>query len=247
MQIIIMTSNKGERSLPGFYHQWAKYFTPAYPYTGLVCGFDEPYDIRTPKEFKFYSIGKQEDYPADKWSDAFIRVLDNVADDVFMLLLDDYWLLRKTDTTGLRMMYDYMYQFENVIKFDVTTERLFAEGGGKYLFGYNTYNTLGHLDLIKSNHGSPYHMSLWGGLWRRDLLQRFIVPGETAQQIELNGTHRLAQVGDELLVLGSRQAPMRHGNIIQGGKINDDVMVGLPALTETDRQAINEAYPGWNI
>lgn len=247
MQIIVMTSDRSAHALNGFFQQWKRYFAPAYDYTGLVCGFTEPYNIKTPKQFKFYSIGRWADYPAYRWSDALMNVLDNAAEDVFLLLLDDYWITRQTDTVGLKMMYDYMYQFQNVIKFDVTSERLFAEGGGKYLFGYNTYNTLGHLDLIKSNHGSPYHLSLWGGFWRRDLLRRFIIPGETAQQIELNGTHRLAQAGDELLVLGSRQSPLKHANVIQGGRINDDVMVGFPALTETDRQAINENYPGWHL
>lgn len=238
MQIIVMTSDKGQLALTGFFAQWRKYFKPQYNYTGLVCGFTEPYDIRTPHQFKFYSIGEFADYPASRWSDALINVLDNAADDVFLLMLDDYWLTRPVDTTGLKMMFDYMYQFENVIKFDVTSERLFAEGGGKYLYGYNTYNTLGYLDLIKSNHQSPYHLSLWGGLWRRDLLRRFIIPGETAQQIELNGTHRLAQVGDELLVLGSRQSPLKHANVIQGGQINHDAMVGIPALSEVDREEL---------
>lgn len=234
MQIIVMTSDKGSHTLPAFIHLWRKYFQPKYSYNLLICGYTDP-DLG-----HFYQIGRQEDYPANRWSDSLLKVLDNAADDVFMLLLDDYWLVRETDTHAVKMCYDYMHQFQYVLKFDLTTERLFADGGGRYLFGYHTYNTLGYLDLIKSQPASPYHMSLWGGLWRRDLLRKVLVPGETAQQIELNGTTRLAQFGDDVLVLGTRQAPMKHANVVQGGKWNQDAMVGLPALAPPDLEALKE-------
>lgn len=236
MQIIIMTSDKGSHCLPGFAYLWRKYFQPQYEHNLLVCGYTDPR-----LSFNFYQIGKQKDYPVNRWSDALIKVLDNVADDIFMLMLDDYWLVRETDTHAVKMCYDYMSQFQYVLKFDLTTERLFAEGGGRYLFGYHTYNTLGYLDLIKSQPGSPYHMSLWGGLWRRDLLRKVLVPGETAQQIELSGTTRLAQFGDDMLVLGTRQAPVKHANVVQGGQWNQDTMVGLPALVSADTEALKEA------
>lgn len=241
MQVIVMTSDNQYEHLPAYCHLFDKYYGLSQVHT-TFCGFSP---IKTLKEYywlyaDFYSIGRFDDYPPHKWSDALIRVLDEVAEDVFMLMLGDYWLVRPTDTFAVRMMYDYMGQFNYVLKFDLTTERLFADGGGKYLFGYNTYDTLGYLDLIKSSFGSPYHLSLWGGLWRRDLLREFIIPDETAQQIELNGTHRLAQRGDEVLVLGTRQAPMKHANVIQGGRLNMDAMVGLPALTEADREGLKQ-------
>lgn len=236
MQTLVITSDKGSHCLPAFAHQWRKYFQPSYDAPVLVCGYTNP----NLPYFDFYSIGNQDDYPAQRWSDALIKVLNNVADEVFLLLLDDYLLTRQVDTCALKMMYDYMGQFRYVIKFDVTTDRLFADGGGKYLFGYHTYDTLGYLDLIKSDHGSPYHMSLWGGLWRRDLLKKVLVFGETAQQIELNGTNRLSQYGDELLVLGTRQAPVKHANIIQRGEFNQDAMTGLPSLTQADLAELKE-------
>jgi hypothetical protein len=239
MQVIVMTSDNQYHCLNAYCHLFEKYYGMSQVHT-VFCGFSLlPKRLQYP-EYEFYSIGKYEDYPPDKWSDALIKVLDNVADDVFMLMLGDYWLVRPTDTYAIKMMHDYMGQFKYVLKFDLTTERLFADGGGKYLFGYNSYDTLGYLDLIKSSFGSPYHLSLWGGLWRRDLLREFIIPDETAQQIELNGTHRLAQKGDDVLVLGTRQAPMRHANVIQGGRWNQDAMVGLPALTENDREHLKE-------
>lgn len=239
IQTIVMTSDKQLHCLPAYCHLFEKYLGLDRVET-VICGYSPPpFQLPYP-EPEFYSIGKFEDYPAYRWSDALIHVLDNVADDVFMLMLDDYYLTRPADTKALRMMYDYMHQFQNVIKFDVTTDRLFADGGGKYLYGYNTYDTLGYLDLVKSDHGSAYHLSLWGGLWRRELLRRFLIPGETAQQIELNGTGRLAQAGDEILVLGTRQGPLKHANVIQAGDWNRDTMTGLSALKACDLQELRE-------
>ncbi len=228
-----MTSNGKEKILQGFDQQFNKYWDrESNQYLTLsVCGFVAPKIIM---EMGFYSIGNFADYPPGKWADAFLKVLDNVADEVFLLLLDDYWLLRQVDVAALKMMYDYMHQFKNVLKFDVAYDRLGAWGADLH------YDTLGYLDLVKSNHQSQYHMSLWGGLWRRDLMRQIIIPGETAQQIELNGTGRLAQYGDDMLVLGTRQAPLLHANVIQNGVWNQDARVGLPALKDVDRQKLRE-------
>lgn len=236
MQVIVMTSDNQYNLIPGYCYLWHKYFGLSNVET-VFCGFTP---TTTPDLTSFYSIGNFDDYPPHHWSDALIKVLDNIADDVFMLTLSDYWLTRYSDTFAVKMCYDYLRQFKYVLKMDLTTDRLYAEGGSKYLFGYNTYDTLGYLDLIKSSPGSPYHLSLWGGFWRRDLLRKVLVPGETAQQIELNGTSRLSQFGDEMLVLGTRQSPLRHANVIQGGKWNQDAMVGLPSLKDNDRRELEE-------
>ncbi len=237
MQVIVMTSDNQYQHLPAYCHLFDKYYGMSKVNT-VFCGFSPLPELLYP-EYRFYSIGNFDNYPPNRWSDALIKVLDDVADEVFMLMLGDYWLVRPTDTYAVQMMYDYMHQFKYVAKFDLTTDRLYSDPGF-YLYGYNTYDTLGYLDLIKSKPSTSYHLSLWGGLWRRNLLRDVLIHGETAQQIELNGTHRLSQKGDDVLVLGTRQAPMRHANVIQGGEWNKDVMVGLPAMTEGDRQELRK-------
>jgi len=219
-QIIVMTSDVSQdRVLPGFLWSIDKHW-PSHPEITVV-GFSRPSGpattLYTPKRAKFHSLGSFSEYPAHRWSDAMMLTLDTVTEETFLLLLDDYWLTRPVDGAGVDIMFAYMEQFRNVLKFDVARDRLYADPGG-YVYDFNTYNHAGHLDLIKSKPGTPYHMSLWGGIWRRDLMREFLVPGETAQQIELNGTARVSQAGDSVLILGSRQGPLLHGNILQGGK-----------------------------
>lgn len=235
MQVIVTTSDASLRVLPGFAHLFNLFWSQEQPV--LICGFTEP-SFSLPGNFSFYSIGAFKDYPINRWSDAIYKMLDEVAEDRFVLLLDDYWLIRKVDLEGVRIAYDYLGQFQNVLKFDLCRERLWNDPGG-YTHEANTYDHAGHLDLIKSRPNSPYHMSLWGGLWRRDLLRVILRPGETAQETEIRGTTRLSMLGDDLLVLGSRQAPVLHGNILMsrnqghaafadtGWQINPGVLEGM--------------------
>lgn len=242
-QIIVMTSDKSQNLvLPGFAYLFNKYWSHEQPVT--ICGFTNP-KIGLPKNFIFESIGEFKEFPANRWSDAFKRVLDNIAEEHFLLLLDDYWLVRDVDIRGMKILFDYAKQFKNVIKMDVTRDRLYADPG-KYSYDFNTYGSAGHLDLIQSDTGKPYHMSLWGGIWSRENLYRVLIPGETAQQIELEGTPRLSSFGNELLVLGTRQGPLIHGNILQSSKnypvySDGGWAIAPPVLSEMREQGILNA------
>lgn len=246
MQILVLTSDNYYHCLNPFIYQWNKYFwwSAAKPDSvrQIICGFTIPEGIQA-AGWEFYSIGRYEDYPADRWSDALIKVLDTMADEQFILMLEDYWLCRPADQLGIRMLYDYAGQFKNVLKIDLTADRLYVDGGGRYLYGYNTYNTVGYLDLIKSPPGSQYQMSLWGGIWNRDVMRRFLIPGERAQEVELRGTSRVNEAGDTVLVLGTRQSPVLHGNVYQSGRQGPVYHDGGWQIGEADLAELREK--GW--
>lgn len=237
IQVIVMYSDKLMWLIPAFIKSWKSYAGPAYRLT--FCGFSPltNYNIHGSK-VENYIIGKQEDYPPNRWTDAFLKVLDNVADKTFIFMLEDYLLVRDIDDIAISHLYDYAADREYVLKIDLTHDRLWSGGGTRYLWGYNTYGHCGHCDLIRSYVGTDYQMSLWGGIFNRETLKRFVIPGETPQQLELNGTARVNNVGDSVLVLGTRQSPLKHTNIVQGGGLNHHETVGLPALDESDRNYV---------
>ena len=207
MQVIVMTSDKYMWACRPFMHLWDKYFTPDISRNNYICGFTPP-AFELSKKFKFYSIGKFADYPFERWSDALIKVLDNIAEEVFMLMLEDFWLTRQADTKAVKILYDYMRQFKYTAKIDLCGDRLYA-------FGVDlTYGTVAYLDLVKSMPGSPYHLSLMGGLWNRELLKKVIIPGESPHDVEMAGTVRLSHT--EALILGTRQWPLRHTLAFRG-------------------------------
>lgn len=207
LQTIVMTSDKYIWACRPFMWLWGKYFTPDISRNNVICGFTPP-TFELSKKFSFYSIGRFSDYPFEKWSDALINVLDNVADEVFMLLLEDYWLTRQADTKAIKILYDYARQFKYTVKVDLCGDRLYAFGADL------NYGTVSYLDLVKSMPGSPYHMSLMGGLWNRDLLKKVLIPGESPHDIEMAGTVRLSHT--EGLVIGTRQWPLRHTLAFRG-------------------------------
>jgi hypothetical protein len=131
-------------------------------------------------------------------------------------MLDDQWIIREVNTWAVTNLFMYANDHPNVLKIDLATDRLYANAGQAYLYGANTYDRVSYLDLIRSDRHSPYHMSLWGGIWSVDNLLGVLVPGETAQEIETEGTTRLSE-REDLLVLGTRQAPCLHTNILRGG------------------------------
>ena len=101
MQVIVMTSDNYYHCLMPFTYLWHKFFTNYVPaelcepfdFDFVFCGFSEPdVDLKAFDDWRFHSIGAYSDYPADCWSDALLRVLDDVAEDRFILMLEDYWL-----------------------------------------------------------------------------------------------------------------------------------------------------------
>jgi len=219
MQVIVIASQPMYHCLSPFIYSWEKYCgwnfgIPVFDRIDMVvCGFEPAsfygFDKR---QVEFFSIGDFADWPVQRWSEQLMVILDEVADEQFILMLEDYWLTRPVDVRAVKMLFDYAAQFENVLKIDLTHDRLYINGGSDFLYGANTYDNCGYLDLIKSPAGTPYQMSLWAGIWNREQLLRVLITGETPQDIEIAGTRR---VTDDQLVLGTRQAPLLHGNIYQ--------------------------------
>jgi len=228
--VVIMTSPASNWTLGGLFWTLNKYAPELQDI--WVCGYDKGFFDKLrlefaknpglmPKSVNFLTIGKFEEYPKSMWSDSFIKVCEYMRDNDrnhFLFLMDDFWLVRRADVRGINLLYEAMKRNNSLLKVDLATDRLYALGGLKYLYGANTFATEGHLDIIKSYCPSPYHMSFWVGLFSASLLlDHVLVPGETAQEIEVSGTGRLGDRCDDVMVVGTRQAPMRVTNLIRSG------------------------------
>jgi len=208
LRIVITTSDNYLPALRPMAYLLNKYYVPNPPV--LVSGFTPP-DFDLPANFTFHSIGKMEDYPVGKWSDGIIKLLHEIPDEVFLLLLEDMWPVRQVNVDAVNILYRYMLQFKNVIKMDLYTDRLYA-GGADLNYGHVSY-----IDLVKSDPNSAYHFSLMPGLWRKEHLLRVLVPGESPWSAETtSGTPRLRTMKD-LDVLGTRMCPYRGTLAFRGG------------------------------
>lgn len=195
----------------------------------IVVGFKHP-DFQLPDNFDFHSMGSMSDYPLNKWSDALIDFLELQSHMThFVLMLEDYWVTRPVNTQAIRMLFDYAKQFRNVLKIDLVADRLYA-------WGMKDYDNCGHLDLIVSDPASQYQMSLMCGIWNRELMLRFLVRGETPWEVELSGTPRVAAAGNDVLVLGTRQWPVKHILAHRRGNPSELLLDGIKSV---DIEAMN--------
>lgn len=228
MRVVVLTSDKYLHALRPYSYLFNKYWDKSQQV--LVAGFTPP-DFELPDNFSFHSIGKFSDYPVGKWSDALLNLLDEIDDEAFVLMLEDYWITRPVDTRAIQMCYDYAKQFKYLLRIDLTTDRLFA-AGPRYPGDIPDYGYLGHLDLIRSEPTSPYHMSLMTAMWRRDNLKKVLQPGWSPWEVELTGTSRLlTHYAADMLVLGTRQWPVRHTLGYRGG---NPTGADLSAIRPTD-------------
>jgi hypothetical protein len=213
--IYVTTCNKNLWLIRGFAHLFNIYWGQNWPVT--VLGFSPP-DFELPENFTFYSIHPEE-APADNWSDALRMALTVYTDNLFVLLLEDYWLQRTVDTAGVLALASYMNDNPDVLRGDLTGDRLYA--GGKYdLCGW------GHLDLLETPNNTPYQISLQAGIWRRGLMTdpRILTPGKSPWEFEMHtGTPDKG-----FRVIGTYQMPVKYANILKNGKVQDAEIDKIP-------------------
>lgn len=216
-RIVVPTCDKYLPALRIFLRQLRKYYQPT-PEV-IVGGFSEP-DFDLGPGVEFMSLGRMEDYPVARWSEQLAAILTAIPDDVVHIALEDYWLTRPVNVEAVDILYRYMLQFEYVAKIDLCTDRLYAYGADL------NYDTVSYLDLIKSMPGSPYHLSLYWGLWRKEHLLRNIEPGWTPWDVEINGTQHLSH-DQNVIVLGTRNYPLRLCLGLRGGDSSAIVAEGM--------------------
>lgn len=203
MNIVVATSDKHNWCLGPFAHLFNKYWGPQYTVT--IAGYTQP-DFRLPNNFKFISIAQPE-YPKEKWADGILRFLTTMVDfDAFILFLEDYWLSRPADTSGVQVLYDFVHNSDDVLRMDLGADRLYA--GGMRDIGY-----LDRFDLIQAKE-SQYEFSLQLSVWKTklfvDVLERLRPDQRSAWDVELFGTPIVN--GMKLNVYGTRQRPVRWAN-----------------------------------
>lgn len=218
MKTVVFTSDNHSWLLKGFFRQWIRY---AGSYNALeveVAGFTKPPYI--PKCVPFYRIGKFEDYPVEKWSDAVIKYLEGVRDELVLILLEDYWLMRPLAYGGIYAARKYMVEHRDVIRFDVAADRMFAKGA--VLKGNS-----GAVDICECK--GDYSLSFQASIYRVELLLQVLKAGENPWQSELNGTARLNEL--PYRVVGSYQWPMQYMIVMNKGQLDTVGNWMFPART----------------
>jgi hypothetical protein len=204
LRVYCLTSDKYRWALTPFAYLFNTYWSSLQPV--VIGGFNPPL-APLPKNFAFHSIARK-NYPPEKWSDALIQFVSSMGDEYFVLLLEDYWLIRTVDVEGVRACYEYMKCRQEVLRMDLTGDRLYAGG-------MRDVDSWGHYDIIETPVGTPYQMSLQAGIWNKRRLLDILSPGKTAWQTEIH-----IAPPESMRVLGTRQWPVRYANAVLKGKLD---------------------------
>jgi hypothetical protein len=220
MRTVVFTSDNHSWLLKGFFHQWKKYGGGR---DVEVAGFTPPSFL--PENVKFTSIGRFEDYPVEKWSDAVIKYLQSIPDEYVLILLEDYWLMRPVNWEAIDTAFEYsMAQpvewHDAVIRLDVAADRMFSKDA-HYLLPW------GNVDICKAK--GDYSLSFQASIFNRKLLLEVMRPGETPWQSELKGSWRLNQL--PYRVIGTYQWPMNYMISVCKGKLDTKGEWMYPART----------------
>jgi hypothetical protein len=215
MKTFVLTSDHHAWLLRGFLHQWEKYDGRLIE----AVGFTDPGHAIMGK-IPFVSIGNFSDYPVNKWSDALIRYLKNVKDDLVEIYLEDYWLIRETNLPMISEVDFIMRANPSVARFDLGSDRLYSKG-------VRDVGSVRSMDLIEGKGDTS--CSFQAAIWQRSALLSLLKPGESPWQAELEGTTRMNL--SKWRCLGCRQIISRYLIYVNKGVPDRSGMWMVPPRT----------------
>ena len=219
MKTVVFTSDNHQWLLKGFLHQWHKYAGAGIEPLDLeVAGFTRPSFL--PADVPFVSIGEFEDYPVQRWSNAVISYLQSITDELVLILLEDYWLMRPINRVAIDEIKLLMLDHPHVARFDVSADRMFAQHA-RYI------GNVKNLDVCSAK--GSYSLSFQASIWRRQMLLDVMRPDETPWQAEINGSGRLNAL--PYGVVGTYQWPMNYMICMVKGKLDRTGSWMYPART----------------
>ncbi len=212
-----------------------KYWIGAMPRV-IIAGYSKP-KWPIPEWAEFWSTGDFSDYPANKWSNGIIKFLDHGTldprDSHLIILLEDYFVLRDIDTSGIAMLTQFMKNRSDALRFDLSTDRLYCTGNIES-------GCVGRFDLIETKPPSDYQCSLQPGIWDRAKLRQLLREDESPWQFELSGTNRAN--ANQWTAFGTRQAPIRVKIAVNKGVLDLDTNWQYPhaIMNPADKQNASE-------
>jgi len=232
--VTVYTNDKNMWLLSGFQYLFRKYWSK--DQSIRVVGYTPPKNGLLGDNVSFVSISRR-NYPASEWSNGVIDSLDRFianGEEFMIFMLEDYWLNAPIDHAAIESITEFMYVHErNILRVDLTSDRC------QHRQHITEYGKAGHCDLIRTSAASPYQMSFQAAIWNVHLLREVLRPYEDPWQSEIYGSTRLAKSGDNYIVLGTRNHPVRYYPVYRTRRVSIDIS----KLTEEDQKMVLKR--GW--
>jgi len=117
--VYVLTNDHHLWLLKGFCYLFQKYW-PYQPVT--IFGYHPP-QFALPDGFSFKSLGPT-NRPYQRWSDGLIEMIKKIESETFILMLEDYWLTKEVNYSGLLYLYGDMLSAKiDWLRLDLSGER----------------------------------------------------------------------------------------------------------------------------
>ena len=238
LKIVTLTSNAYVRVVPGFAHLFNKFWGENQEVT--VVGYDAPRP-QMPRNFRWLSLGKQEDY---SWSAGVLRLCSLLDESHVLVFLEDYYLSKPVDTDLIARLYNYMLDNPEIVKIDLTDDR------GK-LEHTAWVDPAAPTEMIMSGPETHFQTSTQAALWERRFLWRFLSEKESAWEFEKRGSKRIIEARKrgtfDGLILGCKVPPVHYINAIGGMGNHPHVWARkyFPHWMTNELMAL-DLLPGWH-
>ena len=201
MKILTMTSKQYHWLLPGFCYLLNEYW----PGNNVLIGTDVMPDIDLPDNFSIHSYSDGNELPSERWSNGLIYALERIPGNWVVLMVEDYWLIRKVNVDKINAIEKYVKFFPNILRFDLTSDRQFAGDA-------RDWGSFGGMSFVTTPFGSPYQMSLQAAMWNRTLLLKVLDQDKSPWEIEVH-----TQPPPSMRVMGTKSHPVKYVNIVKSG------------------------------
>jgi len=205
MNVLVITCNERAHLLSAFAHC----FNSRWPAIQAVDVFgyeDLPRDL--PTNFLVHSLGRQKDV---SWAAGLRKALGDYPDE-FVLLLEDYFLVRPVNLVQLTALWNYALEGSTVAKLDLTGDRMKVP--------HQRYAMVAGIDIVSSFPDAPYQASLQAAIWKRWFLWSLLTEDEDPWQFEKHATNRIIQrrreIGSSFVVLGTYAPVLNYANAAAG-------------------------------
>ncbi len=137
-----------------------------------IVGYEAVLELENlPSNVSTVCIGKQSDF-GKTWTNALIPFFKDIPEDYFALNFDDHILMNKVDLNKLQII-EEQFEAGNIDK---------AQIGGGINLKYTTQFTN---DLLLFREGIDYRLSLHPAIWSKEFFLKYLKPGMSAWDFEL--------------------------------------------------------------
>ena len=210
LRVLITTCDHYLWLLEPFAHQLNKYWSDEQEVIVGVFAKPSKFGIHLPDNFTIHQI-QHKDIAKNKRSNGFIKFFNQIPDEYFIWMLEDFWLVDDVDVKAIALLYDYMQTNDNILRVDLTIDRVKTGV---------PYGELEHLTLIEAPRGIKYRWSHQAAMWNKRLMLRYLRANEGAsgEPIETRCTKRLNRDPEGPLVLGTMNWPLKYSHVIAKNK-----------------------------